>query len=320
VHRCVHIPIPGLINSSTRSEAHGLLAGLCAKGPVHLGIDSKAVVDRAHLLLSIATSLCSQRDDEQYLRNHPGAAFEVARKLRKPERLHWQMQRDGDIWQAIWRAALAKGPTSIRITKVKGHATDADVQEGRATAEQKAGNDTADTLVKEATDLHGKGTVDLAYWIEARHGKYKQMMADIQHFIITMLNADQEARERRRKEADPFDNKKLPKVLIPIKLHYSIDAGCRHLNIRSQPAGHHKFAHNEMAVTYVHRFLRFINVRPTYADEPGVTWLELLIAFEAHGGMLQLPINERAAADMARPSMTTMQLLDLFQKVGPLHT
>ena len=54
-HRCVLLPIPGEINSSTRSEAHGLLVSTCSKGPVHIGIDNKAVVDRANSLLDLAT-------------------------------------------------------------------------------------------------------------------------------------------------------------------------------------------------------------------------------------------------------------------------
>ena len=43
--------------------------------------------------------------------------------------------------------------------------------------------------------------------------------------------------------------------------------------------------------------------------------MELLIAFEMHGGMMQRPINERAAIDMAMPSMSTIQLLDAFKKI-----
>ena len=65
----------------------------------------------------------------------------------------------------------------------------------------------------------------------------------------------------------------------------------------------------------MHRFLRLLSIRPTLADEPGVTWLELLIAFEVHGGKLESAINERATEDMARPAMTTRQLLDFFKSL-----
>ena len=74
------------------------------------------------------------------------------------------MQRDGDVWQAIWRAIIAKRPQAIKVTKVKGHATEQHVRDGTATAETKEGNDIADKLVAEATALQGKAKVDLAYW------------------------------------------------------------------------------------------------------------------------------------------------------------
>ena len=77
----------------------------------------------------------------------------------------------------------------------------------------------------------------------------------------------------------------------------------------------HRFSSNARALLYVHMFLRLVSIRPTMQDEPGVTWLELLIAFEAHGGKLEPAINERTADDMARPAMTTRQLLELFKSI-----
>ena len=118
-----------------------------------------------------------------------------------------------------------------------------------------------------------------------------------------------------QKEANPFDRKVTPKQLIPVKLHYALDAGRRHLNIRNLPLGSHRFSDELQAATYVHRFLRLLQVRPAYDSEPGATWLELLIAFEVHGGKLQQSLSERAAIDMALPMMTTRQLLDQFKAI-----
>ena len=75
----------------------------------------------------------------------------------------------------------------------------------------------------------------------------------------------------------------------------------------------HRFSGQQRALTFVHRFLRMVDIRPTSDGEPGVTWLELLIAFELHGGKLEEAIHERAADNMARPAMTTRQLLVLFK-------
>ena len=98
------------------------------------------------------------------------------------------MQRDGDVWYAIWRVILAKGPDAAKVSKVKGHATLSDVAEQRTTAAHKAGNDAADGLVSEATVCHDKGTIDLAYWLEARQKAYGRFMAEVQHLIIKMLS------------------------------------------------------------------------------------------------------------------------------------
>ena len=225
---------------------------------MHVGIDNKAVVDRACRLRGLAQELCQTRDDDVAMRTRVGRAFEVARKLRRPEAKHWQLQKDGDVWHAIWRVILAKGPGAIKVSKVKGHATAEDIEEGKATAVDKAGNDVADSLVRNATALHGKGTVGLAYWLEGRHKAYCKMMGEIQQFIIHMLTLDKEERDRRRREANPFDRIVIPKVLLPSMLHYSTAVGQRRLDIKDLPTISHRFSGQQKALTYVHRFLRIV--------------------------------------------------------------
>lgn len=313
--RCILLPIPGRINSSTRSEAHGLLIAICTRGAVHIGIDNQTVVERACQLLKIAEHLCTARQIEATMETTHGLAFEIARRLRKPERKHWAMQRDGDVWAAIWNVMLAKGPTAIRVSKVKGHATEKDVTEGRTTAVHRACNNVADGLVKEATALHGKSTNDLAYWLEARHRMYTTLMKDVQLFIITIIIADKEERDKRRKQANPFNKPVTIKVRMPIKLHYNIDIAQRSFNIKELPSAPHKHSNNLGALCLVHRFLRLLSIRPTMQGEPGVTWIELLVAFEAHGGKLEPALNERRAEDMARPILTIRQLLISFKSM-----
>ena len=57
---------------------------------------------------------------------------------------------DGDLWEIFHRAASHKGPSAIRIGKVKGHASIDDVSEGIATDWTKYGNDAADALATRA--------------------------------------------------------------------------------------------------------------------------------------------------------------------------
>ena len=50
---------------------------------------------------------------------------------------------DADLWRELWRLADDIGP-GVQLQKCKGHATEADVQHGRATAAGKTANDNAD--------------------------------------------------------------------------------------------------------------------------------------------------------------------------------
>eukprot|EP00969_Alexandrium_andersonii_P017812 779271-Alexandrium_andersonii.AAC.1 len=73
---------------------------------------------------------------------------------------------DGDLWGPIHEALRARGAGAFRATKVKSHCTERDVEEGKITPENKAGNAKADTLAAEGRD--GAGTCALAaQWIEA---------------------------------------------------------------------------------------------------------------------------------------------------------
>ena len=52
--------------------------------------------------------------------------------------------KNGDLWQAFTNMVSQRGPETIAISKVKGHATEAMVQAGEVRQADKAGNDSAD--------------------------------------------------------------------------------------------------------------------------------------------------------------------------------
>ena len=146
------------------------------------------------------------------------------------------------------------------------------------------GNDTSDKLATEGTWLHGEDKINLANWLAARHRAYCEFMDMIQVFIINMMTADKEARDLKAKQCNPFALTCMPLIAIPIKLRYSIDVGARRIVLRQLPTCTHKYSQCISELTYMHRFVAFLIVRPLMSQEPGVTWLELLVAFEAHGG------------------------------------
>ncbi len=115
----LYAPIGGFSGSSTRTELAAAIIALAANGPIHIGTDSQAMLDRAQWIL---------------------------KHLRKGKRhkTNWQTTPDGDLWHHFEEAARAKGWKSIRITKVKGHATQMQVDGGAVKDCDKAGNDQAD--------------------------------------------------------------------------------------------------------------------------------------------------------------------------------
>ena len=59
------------------------------------------------------------------------------------------MIKNGDLWQAFANMVAVRGPQTVAISKVKGHATDEMVRSGDVRHFDKLGNDRAD----EAADL-----------------------------------------------------------------------------------------------------------------------------------------------------------------------
>ena len=112
-------PIGGYHGSSTRTELAAAIVALMANGPIHIGTDSKAFMDKA---------------------------IDILYKLRSdlPIKHNWKTMSDGDLWEHFTKAAEAKGPNSINITKVKGHVTTQQNLDNIYRDVDKQGNDKAD--------------------------------------------------------------------------------------------------------------------------------------------------------------------------------
>ena len=61
--------------------------------------------------------------------------------------------KDGDFIAIVQHLILAKGPETVRITKVNGHATDADVEQGRVRAADAAADLGRRHQTEEAMDV-----------------------------------------------------------------------------------------------------------------------------------------------------------------------
>ena len=96
------LPVPGVLQSVQRAEFWGAIVALQAYWPCHLGIDN----------LNVVRSIGSLLD---------------ADCLAKP----FALVKDGDLIALVRYMIRTRGRDTVKVTKVKGHAEDIDVLQGR---------------------------------------------------------------------------------------------------------------------------------------------------------------------------------------------
>ena len=116
MERCrAFLPIPGVLQSVQRAEYWGAIVALQAYWPCHLGIDNLNVVRSIGRLLDAGC-------------------------LAKP----LPLVKDGDLVALVQHMIRTRGRSTVRVTKVKGHAKDFDVQHGHVRLADQQGNVEAD--------------------------------------------------------------------------------------------------------------------------------------------------------------------------------
>ena len=95
--------LTGHCGSSTRSELAAAIIALVAPGPVHIGTDSQAMMETMNKLLAWHET--------------------TRRKSKWPLKKPWAMVNDGDLWEQASGIVRQRGPSSVKLTKEKGHST-----------------------------------------------------------------------------------------------------------------------------------------------------------------------------------------------------
>ena len=108
-------------------------------------------------------------------------------------------ERRGPL-EHVWKAVLKKGAANQDLRKVKGHATNEDVEAGISTAVDKIGNDKSDANVGEGVEkIKAKGLIVLGKWIVESHDRCKKLMGRIQKMIAVINFAEKTEREKDEK-------------------------------------------------------------------------------------------------------------------------
>ena len=260
--------VGGFSGQSTRTELAAGLIAMCAYGPVHIGSDSKAFVDTA----------------SAYLRQ-----IAKGSKPRKP----WKTVSDGDLWELFWNAAAAKGTRAVRLSWVKGHATQQHVDEGITTAKDRTGNHHADKAADAGNQVHGTQVLRVANLMHERHKHYQKFFKKVvihiteAYLIHRELTERYDNQDRIERARDPENGKVQYK-----ELQYA-DVSCRNKVQLSAPLSQFtSYANRNGDAKHLYGYLN--SLRIAYADEDlrPITWLEMYILYRCRGG--PKPIQDAA--------------------------
>ncbi len=182
---------------------------------------------------------------------------------------------------------LQRGPESIAITKVKGHADFSDVSAGLITEEDRLGNHHADVASDAAHRHHPRFLQEVLSSTVDRHRQYAVLVQVVQ---LTLLRVTERVLERHRAMAQvaPAQDVVVARGVRrrPFKLHmltYADNDATERLLLGDQPVVlatmTNKWPHPYF-FGQLHRFLAALQFQLVAGNDPGVTWLELLMLFE----------------------------------------
>ena len=132
-----------LRNSSTRCELGGARMAMQRDGPVHIGIDNQATVTAVneiaeHQIRRKNTKLVNEKGG--LIIGGETTRYHSISRSKRP----WSLVKNGDLQQSIEEGVIQKGEGSLKASKVKGHATEEMVEEGKVRRKDKEGNDISD--------------------------------------------------------------------------------------------------------------------------------------------------------------------------------
>ena len=99
-----------------------------------------------------------------------------------------------------------KGIDSVKASKVKGHATEVAVEEGKVKPQDKAGNDQADKGADKGGGVAQAALAELAGFFSYRNERYRMLFTRIQLFIVKMEKAEKQKRDEIMRSQDPFNS------------------------------------------------------------------------------------------------------------------
>ena len=199
----------------------------------------------------------------------------------------WGLMKDGDLWQLFAEHVRAKNPESVKLTKVKGHATNDMVREQLVRFDDMHGNNESDAAAEQGATLVRPAVKHFAKFYQKRHQNYSKLMAKIPNFIVKVKKADKERRKQKAKEENPLNNKEKEKIKLPRTLLYEHEMH-ETMQIKLRRPRRQDYANEDewkeaaRACNYLTHTRWNKGKEETEAGIPGTTWLELYIHYKLH--------------------------------------
>ena len=150
--------VPGPLQSVQRAEMWCVILALQSSGAVHLGVDNLGVV----------------RHVGQILAGSPGAT-------------PFELVMDGDLLLLIDRMLHLRGLDTVRISKVKGHADQEMVLDGRVRELDRLGNNAADEAADFGRRRVGNALIDARRNLSGVCGRWYPVIIDLHRFLLLFL-------------------------------------------------------------------------------------------------------------------------------------
>ena len=272
LERCrAFLPVPGVLQTVQRAEFWSAIVALQAYWPCHLGIDNLNVVRSIGRLLD-------------------------ADCLAKP----LPLVKDGDLVALVQYMIRTRGRDTVRVTKVKGHAEDVDVQQGRVRLMDQQGNVEADVAADLGRRHQSEVLIDARRRLLGARSHWYPIMTDLHRFMIAIARVSVNHDGKGGTAPDPlvWDQGSRPKVRqLAVRVNVDLASlpgppGFLHNSWVQVHAGHITGADISawpFCVRILVRFTSFLGTLhwPSGSDDLGhfrISFLEILILFEQWAG------------------------------------
>ena len=186
LERCrAFLPVPGVLQTVQRAEFWGAILAMQAYWPCHFGIDD----------LHVARTVGQLLDRDFLVKPLP-------------------LVKDGDLIALVLYMIRTRGRETVRVTKVKGHAEDVDVQQGRVRLEDQVGNSEADTAADLGRRHQSEVLIDARRRLLKARSYWYPIMLDLHRFMIAVAGVSVNHDGKGGTAPDPlvWDQGSRPKV------------------------------------------------------------------------------------------------------------